>query len=149
VAISSGQVELTPVTVTDLEKDIASYKGKVVYIDAWFLGCPPCRDQFPHTVQLHRKYAADGLVVMSVDIKSDEWKESREKVLKFLTEKGATFPNYIFQDRPDKVGIWMDRHGVSATPAVVAFNRDGRRVPVPNFRTNEEEEAFVKKLLGE
>ena len=37
-AISSGQVELTPMTVAELDRDIAGYKGKVVYIDAWFLG---------------------------------------------------------------------------------------------------------------
>lgn len=35
---SPDRVELTPVTVAELERDIASYKGKVVYIDAWFLG---------------------------------------------------------------------------------------------------------------
>ena len=31
-------VELTPVTVAELDAAIASHKGRVVLIDAWFLG---------------------------------------------------------------------------------------------------------------
>jgi hypothetical protein len=33
-----GKVELTAVTVADLDAAIARHKGKVVYIDCWFLG---------------------------------------------------------------------------------------------------------------
>jgi hypothetical protein len=33
-----GSVTLTPVTVADLDKAVASHKGKVVVIDCWFLG---------------------------------------------------------------------------------------------------------------
>ena len=31
-------VALTPVSIADLDKAIASHKGKVVVIDCWFLG---------------------------------------------------------------------------------------------------------------
>jgi hypothetical protein len=103
--------------------------------------------KFPHTVQLHRKYAGDGLVVMSLDIMPDEWQE-KEKVLKFLTEKEATFPNYIFLDRRQKIDDWTDRHEAYSTPALVVFDRNGKRVPPPAGHTPEEEEAFVRKLLG-
>ena len=98
-------------------------------------------------MQLHRKYAADGLVVMSLDIEQGEW-EQKEKVLKFLTEQGATFPNYIFKDRPQKVDDWTERYDASATPALVAFDRRGKRVVVPPLKTTEDEEAFVKQLLA-
>ena len=97
---------------------------------------------------MHRKYAADGLVVMSLDIEPSEWGESKEKVLKFLTEKEATFPNYIFRDREEKVEHWKEKHAAEYTPAVVLFNRDGNRVPVPKFKDEQDEEAFIKKLLG-
>jgi thioredoxin-related protein len=98
-------------------------------------------------VQLHRKYAGDGLVVVSLDIEPDDWGQKAD-VLTFLTEKKADFPNYVFVDRPQKVDDWMERHGVSGTPAVVLFDRDGKRVKVPDFKDADEEEAFVKKLLG-
>lgn len=35
---SPGKVELTRVSVAELDAAIASHKGKVVLIDAWFLG---------------------------------------------------------------------------------------------------------------
>lgn len=38
VSDAGGTVTLTPTTVADLEKTIASHKGKVVVIDCWFLG---------------------------------------------------------------------------------------------------------------
>jgi hypothetical protein len=98
-------------------------------------------------VQLHREFAADGLVVMSLDIMPDEWDE-QEKVLKFLTDKQADFPNYIFKDRQQKVDDWLEKHGVSFTPAVIAFDRTGKRVPVPPLKSEKDEELFVKKLLG-
>jgi hypothetical protein len=98
-------------------------------------------------VQLHRKYAADGLVVMSLDIEPDEWNEKGD-VLKFLTDQKADFRNYIFRDREQVVQDWLDKHEGSPAPAVVLFDRGGKRVQVPEFKDAEEEEAFVKKVLG-
>lgn len=98
-------------------------------------------------MQLHRKYAGDGLVVMSLDIEPDEW-EQKDKVLKFLTGQEATFPNYIFKDRRQKVDDWLERYDAFAVPALVVFDRNGKRVPVPPLPTPEEEEAFVRKVLG-
>ena len=98
-------------------------------------------------MQLHRKYAGDGLVVMSLNIEQSEW-EQKDKVLNFLTKQEATFPNYIFKDRPQKVGDWLEKYDASAVPALVVFDRTGKRVPVPPLPTPEEEEAFVRKVLG-
>ena len=60
-------------------------------------------------MQLHRKYAGDGLVVMSLNIEQSEW-EQKDKVLNFLTKQEATFPNYIFKDRPQKVDDWLEKY---------------------------------------
>lgn len=38
LAGTPGKVELTPVTVADLDAAIAAHKGKAVYIDCWFFG---------------------------------------------------------------------------------------------------------------
>lgn len=98
-------------------------------------------------MQLHRKYAADGLVVISLDIEPDEWEE-KGKVLKFLTDQKADFPNYLFVDRRQVVDDWLEKHEGTPTPAVVLFDRDGKRVKVPDFKDPGEEEAFVKQVLG-
>ncbi len=98
-------------------------------------------------MQLHRTHAADGLVVMSLDVNPEEWNE-KEKVLKFLTGQKADFANYIFRDKGEVVDDWLDRHDAGATPAVVLFDRSGKRVPVPEFKTTAEIDAFVKQLLA-
>src|SRR5438874_7926801 len=55
-----AEVKLEVVKWPGLEKVIASYKGKVVVIDIWADFCIPCKKEFPHFVELHRKYAKDG-----------------------------------------------------------------------------------------
>ncbi len=98
-------------------------------------------------MQLHRKYATDGLVVMSLDVDQLEW-EKKEKVLKFLSDQDAKFPNYIFRDRPQRVDDWLEKYDAASTPALVVFDRAGQRVRVPDLKTVDEQEAFVKQVLA-
>ena len=132
---------------------------KVVLIDCWFLHCSPCVDKFPRVVQLHRDFAKDGLVVMSLDVIPEE-RDEKDKVLKFLTEKGADFPNYIFADKPKVLEAWQVKYDAEYTPAFVAFDRQGKWArytePKPQGTPEEKdaahaeaERAFVKKLLAE
>jgi len=140
-------VELTEITIAGFEHVIAEQKGKVVYVDVWFLGCPPCVENFPHVVELHRKHAADGLVVMSVDINDKELKK-KEKVVNFLMKHEAQFPNYILTDDKRKVIEWQKKNGAEFTPGVILFDRTGERIPVPEDAPNDEIEAVLTKLLA-
>src|SRR5687768_13939280 len=62
----AAQVTLVPVDEKDLDSLIAKNKGKVVFVDYWATFCGPCKKSFPHTVELHKKHKAEGLVVVSV-----------------------------------------------------------------------------------
>jgi hypothetical protein len=99
-------------------------------------------------VQLHRKHAAEGLVVMSVDLMRSEL-ESKGKVLDFLRGQGADFPNFILDDAAAKVDAWQERHKIEVTPAVLLYSRSGEPVPVPQGATPDEVEAVVRRLLAE
>ena len=71
-AASQGIGEETPnvslqlVKYDVLAKKIAENRGKIVLVDLWNSICLPCIRSFPHLVEMHKKYADKGLVVVSV-----------------------------------------------------------------------------------
>jgi hypothetical protein len=108
---------------------------------------------FPHTVQLHRDFAKDGLVVVSLDVVADDW-EQKADVVKFLTRQKADFPNYILKDTEAAVDAFTETREVFPTPSILVFDRTGQRVEVPPFKGRSLEEKaehdrqFVQKLLA-
>jgi len=140
-------VELTEVTTSGFDAILAEQKGKVVYVDVWFLGCPPCVERFPHVVELHKKYADQGLVVMSVDVNVKELKK-QDKVLVFLSKHEAKFPNYILTDEKKVVDAWQVKNKVEYTPGEILIDRDGKRIEIPEDARMDEIEAVMKKLLA-
>lgn len=141
-------VELRSITVAQFDAEIASHTGKVVLVDVWFLGCPPCIKKFPEFVELHRELGAEGLVCISLDIRPDEVKK-KEKVVEFLKEQGADTVNLIFNDHQTKVDDWSDKFGVQYTPATIVYNRRGERVRPPEPADKDYMARFLKKLLAQ
>lgn len=86
-----------PVTVrvadeTEVDQAIAKHRGQVVLVDFWATWCQPCKELLPHTVELHKRLADEGLAVVSVSL-DDPAMESQ--ILDFLQAQGATFDNFI------------------------------------------------------
>jgi thiol-disulfide isomerase/thioredoxin len=83
-------VRLTAVDLDGYRAALAEQAGKVVLVDFWATWCPPCMERFPETVQWGKKYADQGLAVMSVSFDDVEGEES---ALAFLRKEGASFTN--------------------------------------------------------
>jgi thiol-disulfide isomerase/thioredoxin len=148
-------VDVSEVRAADLEKAIKDQKGKVVVIDCWATWCAPCVKSFPHLVEMHKKYAEKGLVCMSLsmDKYGDEDAYKKEKVLKFLQEKKATFPNFIVAEpKKDEEALLKLLGDYSAIPYMVIFDRTGRRVWTsdegPKIKDAELEKK-IEELLAE
>lgn len=45
---------------------LAAFKGKALVINFWATWCPPCKGEIPALVELQKKYADAGLVVLGV-----------------------------------------------------------------------------------
>src|SRR4051794_11299497 len=95
---------------------------------------------------MHRKYAAQGVVCLSVSL--DEAGD-REKTLTFLKKQEATFPNYLLDE---ETKVWQEHWNVKAPPVVFVFDREGKRAgkfDTENDRTYtyEDVESLVKQLL--
>jgi thiol-disulfide isomerase/thioredoxin len=92
---SPADVQAISVRVANVDEyraTLAKLRGKVVLVDFWATWCPSCVEQFPHTVELHRKYSGRGLAVVSVSL--DE-PDAEPQVTEFLRRSGANFDNLL------------------------------------------------------
>jgi cytochrome c biogenesis protein CcmG, thiol:disulfide interchange protein DsbE len=55
-------------TLNDEAVQFSTLKGKVVYLDFWASWCAPCRKTFPWMNEMHRKYAAQGLQIVAINV---------------------------------------------------------------------------------
>jgi len=129
-------IKLEPIKYNDLAELIRGYKGKVVVVDFWADFCIPCKREFPHLVELHDKFAKEGLVTISVSLDDPASKEAHERALKFLQARGAAFTNLLL-DEP--AAVWQAKLKVQGPPCVYVLNRDNRivkKLPVGDEEVN-------------
>jgi thiol-disulfide isomerase/thioredoxin len=140
-------VQLRPVSYRELGDVVKAQRGKVVVVDVWADFCVPCKREFPNLVRLNERYAADGLVCISVSV-DDAAKH--DAALAFLTRQKATFANYRLTDKAE---VWQKAWKISGPPTVFVFDRSGRRAAKFDSEdenkpfTYDEVEALVRKLL--
>ncbi|MCS7022678.1 MAG: redoxin domain-containing protein [Gemmataceae bacterium] len=151
----ASKITVAEVRVAELEKAIKEHKGKVILVDCWATWCAPCVKKFPKLVERHQKYASRGLVCMSVSMDklgaADQY--SREKVLKFLQEKRATFPNFILiQPDKDEEALVKLIGDCFLIPHLALFDRQGRRIWTsadgPEL-TDEQLDKKIEQLLAD
>lgn len=122
--------------------DLASFKGKVVYLDFWASWCAPCRKSFPWLNRLQAKYGEEGLVVVAVNVDRE-----RRKADEFLEKHPADFR--VVYDPEGKLASHYDLKGM---PSTFLIDRSGaERAAHVGFRENETEtlEKTVRLLLAE
>ena len=95
-------------------------RGKVVVVDVWGEFCVPCREAFPHLVELHNKYASKGVACLSVSI---DQAEDQDLALRFLKRQNALFTNLLL-DEPPKT--WQALFDIYGPPAALVFDSGGK-----------------------
>jgi thiol-disulfide isomerase/thioredoxin len=145
---SFAMVDLKDVTWSELGAAIRAQRGHIVVVDFWADYCIPCKQGFPHLVDLQRRYAGQGVVCVTVSL---DQTPRREAALAFLKAQNAALPNYRLSEPSEN---WEARLGVSGIPAVFVFDRDGSRVGKFDSSdaklafTHDNVEALVKDLLA-
>jgi thiol-disulfide isomerase/thioredoxin len=114
----------SPIDLAGYQQMVAGYRGKALMVTFWATWCEPCRDEYPMIVELAKKYAPQGLVVVGVSV--DE-KSDMNLVREFLEQTHPGFPNYVQKSGIDVKaffqGVNPDWHG--AMPHTVFYGRDG------------------------
>lgn len=146
--LAQAKVSLENVKYDDLKEAILRNRGKVVYLDFWFLTCDPCRKAMPHLVDFHAKHQKEGLVVMTVNVNVHELPEVQhhKDSLDFLRKINASFRNVILDEGEE---IWSDKLQLKSFPTVIVFDRKGFWTRFDGKFHHEEVERFVEKLLRE
>jgi len=96
--------------------DVPSTAGKVVLVDFWASWCAPCKASFPMMAQLHREFAARGLVIAAIGI--DEKPAAAVAFVKKLSPPFSTFH--------DREQTLVKQVVVPTMPTSYLIGRDGR-----------------------
>ncbi|QDU09928.1 TlpA family protein disulfide reductase [Gimesia aquarii] len=110
-----------------LQEFIAKQKGKIVVVDLWSTWCEPCLREFPHLVELQKKYP-EKIVCVSFNMNYDGSKNSppesnREELMEFFTEQKADIVN-IISSTPDEE--LYESINLAAIPAAYVYSPDGK-----------------------
>ena len=107
-----------PFTITSLDgKTISlnSLKGKVVILNFWATGCPPCRAEIPEFVQFYRDSKKKGVVIIGLSI------NDRDAALQeFIKANRINYP--IVNDSENQVARF---YGIKWIPTTFVIDRKG------------------------
>jgi thiol-disulfide isomerase/thioredoxin len=147
---AGGEVKLERLNWSQLQKRLANPGVKYTIVDAWSTTCGPCKENFPHVVEMQKKYAPKGLAVISLSLDDPANKAAVAEAERFLKEQKATFTNVLLDENfPDG----FDKLNINAIPAVFIFGPDGKEVkrftmddPKNQFTYDEVEKAVANLL---
>jgi thiol-disulfide isomerase/thioredoxin len=152
-APAAGEVTLQRLSFDTLMGRIqgGSGKAKLTLVDAWATYCPPCKENFPHVLEMSRKYGPKGLRVISASFDDPEDRDAVKAAEQFLREQKSTIENVLVAEEN---GGAYEKFNINAIPAVFLYGPDGREIKrftlddPDNQFTYAQVEREVERLLG-
>jgi len=148
-------LELAPLTGASEGLSLERLRGKVALVNFWGTWCPPCREEFPHMVELWEEFRGNPefafVSVSCTQADHEPMEVLREETKKFLAAQGASLPTYA-DDQGVSRRILDSVIGGLAFPTTILLDRGGiiRGVWVGYGSGDQRQmERMVEKLLRE
>ncbi len=114
--------------------------GKPIIVNFWATWCGPCQSEMPAFDKLYKEYG-DEIVFMMVNL-TDGYRETIEKVDKFVAENKYEFP--VYYDTEYSASM---TYGVNSIPATFFINKKGEIVEGHIGAMNEDLiKSYINKL---
>ncbi|MCE9534466.1 MAG: TlpA family protein disulfide reductase [Planctomycetes bacterium] len=120
-----ADVRLDLVNYKQLGEEIKKLQGQVILVDFWGDFCRPCKEKFPEVMALHRKYARQGLAVVTVSIDDISDPQVQERIRMFLRSQQASSRNLLLAEKPE---VWIEKLKMNSVPTMFLFDREGRLI---------------------
>jgi thiol-disulfide isomerase/thioredoxin len=123
-------VKTIQVDFPGFEEQVKKQAGKLVVVDVWSTGCPPCMREYPNLVALSRRWP-DQVVCMSYNVdyigqKSKPVESYLPKVGGFLEkQKSTSVLNLISSEADSDV---FEKLEIASIPVVMLYDREGKLI---------------------
>lgn len=114
-------VDFTLYDQNGTQHTLSKYKGKVVFLNFWATGCPPCEKEIPHIIDLYEENNNENVVILTVVNPNGFLEKDKNHILSFIDEKGITFP-VLFDD----TGEIFNGYGISSIPTTFMITSDSK-----------------------
>ena len=128
--------DLAIVKYDGLVREIQKHRGKVVVVDFWRTDCIPCRKAFPKFIDMQKRYADKGMVLIAVSIDPND-KDSLVRVNKFMEENPGVMRHLLLDEPQD---VMVKKFQYEALPFYYLFDRQGKWV---RFRASDSPDSKV------
>ena len=119
--------------------NMKDYLGKVVLVNFFTTWCPPCRQEIPSLISLHKEYGPKGFSVIAISLDDD----SSKVVAKFVDKMEIIYPVLMADDN-----VSRDFGGVIGIPTSFLVDQKGEVVKRFNgFVTHEVLQQEIEGLL--
>lgn len=125
VADDADGVALDFVKFSEFSQRVIKKDAKLTMVDIWATFCAPCKENFPHVLEMQKKYGAKGLNVISLTIDDPKDAKAVKEVRKFLNEQKATITNLILDEKEDDRYEKLD---LNVIPAVFLYDPSGKLI---------------------
>jgi thiol-disulfide isomerase/thioredoxin len=123
---------------------------KYTLVDAWSTTCGPCKENFPHVLEMHKKFAGKGLQVISLSLDDPDDESAVKEARKFLESKKSKIINILLDESS---GGGFEKLNINAIPAVFVYGPDGKEIKrftmddTKNQFTYDQVEKAISELL--